>query len=72
MHKGKNTKVIGLIKDELVGKIMIEFVGLRTKTISYLIDDGSEDKKAKDSTQLRAGSRKSRECRFLRVHNFRF
>ena len=33
--------------DELDGKIMGKFVGLRTKTYSYLIDDGSEDKKAR-------------------------
>ena len=35
------------MKDKLSGKIMAKFVGLRTKTYSYLIDDGSEDKKAK-------------------------
>ena len=45
--KGRNRKVIGLMKDELSGKIMRKFVGLRAKTYSYLIDDGSEDKKAK-------------------------
>ena len=28
-------------------KIMTKFVGLRVKTYSYLIDEGSEDKKAK-------------------------
>ena len=28
---------------------MTEFVGLRAKTYSYLIDDGSEDKKAKST-----------------------
>ena len=27
---------------------MKKFVGLRAKTYSYLIDDGSEDKKAKN------------------------
>ena len=45
--KGKNKKVIGIMKDELGRKIMKEFVRLRAKTYSYLIDDGSEDKKTK-------------------------
>ena len=44
---GKNKKVIGLMKDELGGKIMTEFVALRPKTYSYLADDCEEDKKAK-------------------------
>ena len=44
LPKGKNN---GLMKDELGGQIMKEFVGLRAKTYSYLIDDGCENKKSK-------------------------
>ena len=44
---GKNKRVIGLMKDELGGKIMSEFVALTLKTDSYLIDNCGGDKKAK-------------------------
>ena len=35
------------LKNELGGNIMIEFVGLRLKSCSYLMDNDSEHKKAK-------------------------
>ena len=44
---GKNKKVIGLMKDELGGEIITDFVTLRPKTYSYLTDDSKEDKKVK-------------------------
>ena len=47
LPKGKNKKVIRLVKDELGGTITTKLVGLRAKTYSYLIGDSSEDKKAK-------------------------
>ena len=40
------------MKDKLGRKILTKFVGLREKTYSYLIDDGSEDKKAKSTKNV--------------------
>ena len=41
-----NKKVIRFMKDELGRKIITEFVAIRPKTYSYLMDDGNSDKKA--------------------------
>ena len=51
---------IGLIKEELGGKVLTKLVGLRAKTYSYLIHDGSENKNAKDS----------KKCVIKRKHKF--
>ena len=47
LPKRKNKQMIGLMKDELGGKIVIKVFGLRAKTYSYLLDDSSDNKKAK-------------------------
>ena len=47
MPTGKNKKVIGLIKDELGGQLMKEFVGSRAKTYSNLKENNDKDKKEK-------------------------
>ena len=44
---GKNKKIISLFKDELGGKIMTESVAPRAKAYAYLMENGSEHKKAK-------------------------
>ena len=47
LPKGINKKVIVLMKDELGGGIITEFVALRPKTYSYITNDFTELKKAK-------------------------
>ena len=40
---GINKKVLGTFKDELGGKIMSEFVAIRAKTYSFLIDGYNDE-----------------------------
>ena len=47
LPKGKNKKVIGLMKGELGGKIQKELAVLRAKAYSYLTDKNDKDKASK-------------------------
>ena len=47
-----NKKIVGLMKDELVGKIITEFVALRPKTYSFLTDNDKNVEKAKGTKKV--------------------
>ena len=49
LSRGKIKRVTGLMKVELGEKIMTDFFALRPKKYDYLLDDGNENQKAKDT-----------------------
>ena len=62
---GINKKAIGLMKDELKGRIMKEFVGLRPKTYAYQIDDYVDD----DDSRVRK-VKETKKCVIKKVLQF--
>ena len=61
---GINKKVIGLMKDELSGDIITEFVALRPKAYSYITNDFIEMKKTK-------GTKKCVVNKMLRLEDYK-
>ena len=48
----KNKKVIGIMKDEAAGMVIIEFIGLRSKMYSYEINSETTKKKKKKKKKM--------------------
>ena len=70
---GINKKVIGKFKDELGGKIMEEFVALRSKTYSHLTD-GYNDEDYEKNKIINKKSNGAKKCiikRELMFHHFK-
>ena len=51
LSRVKDKKVIGLMKDELSGKKMTEFIASKLKTYSYLTDVNDKNKKGKGTSK---------------------
>ena len=68
LPRSMKKKVNGLFKDELGGKIMKQFVALRSNTYSYLMDDDSEYKKVKGTKKYAI----KRETKFNDYANCQF
>ena len=71
--KGINKKVIDKLNDEIGGKIMIKFYGLRVKAYSFLIDGCSDDdyEKNKITNKKAKGTKKCIVKRELMFKNYK-
>ena len=70
---GKNKKVIGRFKDEIGGKIVTRFYGLRAKAYSFLIDSYKDDdyEKNKITNKKAKGTKKCVVKRELMFKNYK-
>ena len=64
--KRKNKTVIGLVKDELAGKLSKQFVGLTAKLSSYLKDNNDVDEKGKGTKKCVIKRKLSRLSKLFR------
>ena len=55
-YDNSNKLVVGKMKDETAGAAIEEFVGLKPKICSYLVDDDGDHKKAKDANKNVVGA----------------
>ena len=56
------------MKDELGGEIITEFIALRPKTYSYLMDNDKIDQKAKGTKKCAVNKMIKFDCMFLSCH----
>ena len=56
LHSNENKKLVGKIKDEMAGKIVYEFVGLRAKMYSFLYENHD----------FRAGNNQKQVCKGIK------
>ena len=63
---GKNKKVVGLMKDELGGEIVMDFIALRTKTYSYLKDNDN----LKDNDKIDKKAKGTKKCAIYKMIKF--
>jgi hypothetical protein len=66
LHSQSNKKRLGKLKDELAGRVLNEFVGLRSKVYSLRSDDGENIRKAKGVARHNVG-RDLKHCDYVSV-----
>ena len=64
-YDNSNKLVVGKMEDETTGVAIEEFVGLKPKMYSYLVDDNSEHKKAKGVNKILVARISHKEYKYV-------
>ena len=64
-YDNSNKLVVGKMEDETAGVAIEEFVGLKPKMYSYLVDDNSEHKKAKGVNKILVARISHKEYKYV-------